>query len=73
MTAGVPREPRFLASSPVAIAAVLARDFTSFLLVLLYYPICWWFGGAAFMFDNLFGTAHFDRLMNVIERLDRKS
>ena len=66
----VAREPLFLGAGPWRNARTLCGDFASFTLVLLYYLLCWSWGGAAFICDNTFGTREFDRFVRFAERMD---
>jgi hypothetical protein len=63
-------EPRFLDGGVLRTTATLARDFVNFVLVLVFYALCWTVGSAAFMLDNMFHTGLYERFIRLVERID---
>ncbi|MGH3698700.1 MAG: hypothetical protein ACRDRU_24620 [Pseudonocardiaceae bacterium] len=66
----MPSEPRFLNSGVLYTMGTLARDFTNFVLGLVFYALCWSVGAAAFMIDKMFHTGLFERFVRLAELVD---
>lgn len=63
-------EPIFLDAGLTRGIRTLTGDFANFVLTLAFYPLCWFLGGAAFLVDNMFRTAFFDRFIVFVEYID---